>query len=101
MTSTEEEKGWVWAVGEHDGFWSGPGALWTLKVIERMTSKQPGMLAVHRPGEALEVVERIKQRAWGQLYLHLSRRGKALPGLWAPASLGSTLHGWGVGCRVR
>lgn len=57
-----------------------------------MISRQPNRLAVHRPGEVLEVGERTEQRAWGQLYLHLSRHGHALPGLGVlePASFGST-----------
>lgn len=50
-----------------------------------MASGQPMCVwLVNRPGEALEIVEGTKQRAWGQLYLHLSKHHEALPGLCVP-----------------
>lgn len=85
------------AVGEDDGFWSGHGGLQALTGhLERMTSRQPDVWAAYGPGEALEIVERIKQRAWGQLYLHLHKCRKALPGLWA-LDLAEALQGRDVG----
>lgn len=96
MTSSRR-RGWVWvAVGEDGGFWSGRGGLQARTGhLERMTSGQPGVWAVHGPGEALEIVERVRQRAWGQLDLHLHKCRKAPPGLWAP-DLAAALQ---AGCR--
>lgn len=94
MTSTRK-KGWAWGAVEEGGeFWSGHGAFQALKVIKKGCSVNSQMCWLWAgTGEALEVVERIEQRAWGQLYLHLSGHLKAPPELWAlgPASLGSSL----------
>lgn len=51
--------------------------------LERMPGRQPDVWAVDWPSEALEIVERIKQSAWDQLYLHLSKPHTVLSGMWA------------------
>lgn len=66
--------------GRRCWIWSGLGGLQALKGHLEIT-RQPDVWAVYGPGEALEIVERIKQRAGGPLHLLLCKYRKALPGL--------------------